>query len=125
MKNFVQNGERVSFLESQITSKPATRIASGDPIACNRICGVANGKTTATTDTVVMSLKGVYTLPVSPVHGMVAGETVYLSASSGILSDDQTGTPFGTALASVAGGATGTIAVRLFGATPGATGLFS
>lgn len=122
MKNFKAKGERLTFLESQCV-KPSTRIASGDPVLVGRIAGVANGATAAATDSVVLSLTGVYELSVTSIHnGLSVGETVYIDPTTAVLSDDQSDTPFGVALGTVGSGLTALINVRLFGATPGATG---
>jgi hypothetical protein len=62
-------------------------------------------------------------LSVQSIHnGLSLGETVFIDPSTGVLSDDLTDVPFGVALGTVSAGATTSIPVRLFGATPGATG---
>jgi hypothetical protein len=47
---------------------------------------------------------------------------VYIDPTSAVVSDDFNDVPFGVALGTVSSGATTTIPVKLFGATPGATG---
>jgi predicted RecA/RadA family phage recombinase len=129
MKNFVQEGDRITFAASALTG-PNSPIKSGDPVLTTggRICGVANADAAPTTPilndgNVVVSLKGVYTLSVvSTHHALVAGATVYIDASTGVLSDDYTDVPFGVAVDPVAQYATTAVRVRLFGATPGAAG---
>lgn len=127
MKNYVQTGDNLTFLDSQLTKPSHTSgfSAAGDPVRVGRITGVTTNDALASTDNVVVQTKGVFNLSVSPVHGMVPGETVYIHSTTCVLSDDQTQTPFGVALGTVAGGATGLIPVKLLAATPGATGFFS
>lgn len=122
-KNFVQPGRVLTFLESELV-KPSTRIASGDPVLCGRIAGVAQTTTTATTDSVAVAVEGVFNVTCSTVHnGISKGETVYIDPSTAAVSDDNADVPFGVALGTIAnGGSAASIPVRLFGATPGASG---
>lgn len=143
MKNFVQTGDNLSFLASQLTGpthgSPDTyqtlvaagegvsavaTIQAGDPVLVGRLCGVANTDAIQNTDTVVVSTRGVYTFPVkSQYHtGITVGETVYIDPSTAVLSDNDAGVPFGIALGTVALGATTVIAVKLFGQTNGVIG---
>lgn len=123
-KNFVQPGKVLTFLDSEL-SKPSTRVASGDPVLLTggRIAGVAQTTTLAATDSVAVSVDGIYNVLVSTIHnGISKGETVYIS-TAGVVSDDFAQVPFGVALGTIAnGGAAAVIPVRLFGATPGAAG---
>lgn len=128
MKNFVQTGKNLTFLDSQLTkpSHASGFTAAGDPVLIGRIAGVATNDALASTDNVVVQTDGVFNLSVSTIHnGLSVGETVYIDPTTCALTDDQTDTPFGVALAVVAMGATTIIPVKLFGATPGATGFFS
>jgi len=140
MKNFVQPGDTLSFLASQIVAPahstgdtltnllgpqigvttPVNLVETGDPVVVGRICGVANQDAFKTTDSIAISTRGVYNLSViSTHHALVIGETVYINATTAVVSDDYTQVPFGCVLAAVAQGATATVAVKLFGQTPG------
>jgi len=143
MKNFVQTGDNLAFLASELTgpthSHPDTyqtevaagegvsavaTIEAGDPVVVGRLCGVANTDAIQTTDTVIVSTRGVYNLAVvSQQHtGITKGETVYIDPTTAILSDTDTGVPFGIALGTVALGNTTTIPVKLLQGTAGAAG---
>lgn len=143
MKNFVMTGDNLSFLASQIVnpshssgdtytnligvgegvSTPINLVESGDPVVIGRVVGVANNDAINSTDTVVVSTRGVYAIAVQSIHnGVSIGETVYIDPVTAVVSDDFNDVPFGCALATVAGGATTTINVKLFGQTPGASG---
>lgn len=131
MKNFVQNGDRITFAKTALTG-PNNPIKSGDPVVTTsgRICGVAVADAVPGTagpaddGNVVVQLKGVFQLPVNSTHHAIAvGQTVYIDNSTGIISDDLTDVPFGTACDAVAQYAVATsIRVKLFGHTPGAAG---
>lgn len=146
MKNFVQTGDNLAFLASQIVfpshssgdtytnlvgpaegiATPINLVESGDPVVIERICGVANNDALQSTDTVIVSTRGVYNLAVKcNTQTIRVGETVYINASTAVLSDDSTGVPYGVALGVVANGVTTTIPVKLFGQTPGAIGFGS
>ncbi len=143
MKNFVQTGDNLSFLASQCVfpthttgdtytnlvapglglTPPINLVESGDPVVIGRVVGVSNMDALQSGDTIIISTRGVYALAVKSIHnGLSVGETVYIDPSTAVLSDDQTAVPFGVALGTVSMGATTTINVKLFGATPGATG---
>jgi predicted RecA/RadA family phage recombinase len=143
MKNFIMNGDNLPFLASQIVnpshssgdtytnlvgvaegiSTPINLVESGDPVVIGRIVGVANTDALASTDTVVVSTRGVYAVAVKSIHnGVAVGETVYIDPATAVVSDDSSGVPFGCAVGAVASGATTTINVKLFQQTPGATG---
>lgn len=144
MKNLLYEvGDRLPFLESLLThpdhasgdtytnlvapgegiSTPVDLVETGDPVVCGRIVGVAENDALTSSDTIIVRLRGVFNLAVQcQHHSITVGETVYINPSTGVLSDDPTQVPFGLALGAVPSGTTATIAVRLFGATPGAIG---
>lgn len=126
MKNFDSPGEDVTITESLMThpTRSSGLVVSGDPVLVGRLVGVAATSAAATTDKIAVSTRGVYKLAVVGVHnGIQFGETIYISATA-VLSDDLTGTPFGVSVdeTTITPTGTGTIAIKLFGATPGATG---
>lgn len=127
MKNYVQEGDRVTFAASALVG-PNNPIKSGDPVVVGRVAGVANADAVPTTPiaadgNVVVSLKGCYNISVvSTHHNITIGSTCYINPSTGVVSDDLTQVPFGTVLDQVNQYATTTVRVRLFGATPGAAG---
>ena len=131
MKNFVQRGGRITFAASQLTG-PNSPVLAGDPVYVGRICGVAVANAVPGTagpyndSNVVVETEGVFSFAVtSNQHtGITAGETIYES-TTGVLSDTDTGVPFGCALDAVSLNATTTIRVKLFGCTPGVTGFGS
>lgn len=122
-KNFVQPGRVLTFLDSELV-KPSTRVASGDPVVCGRIAGVAQTTTTLSTDSVAVAVEGVYNVTCSTIHnGISKGETVYIDPVTAVVSDDSADVPFGCALGTIAnGGSAASIPVKLFGCTPGAAG---
>jgi predicted RecA/RadA family phage recombinase len=144
MKNLVYEvGDRLSFLASLLVhpdhasgdtytnlvapgqgiSTPVDLVEDGDPVVCGRIVGVAENDALQSTDLIVVRLKGVFSLAVQCLHhSITVGETIYINPSTGVLSDDITQVPFGSALGTVPSGTTASIPVRLFGATPGAIG---
>jgi len=125
VKNFVQRGDNVSFLNSQLIA-PQALAKSGDPVVVGRLCGVANGDALSATDTVVITTRGVFNLLVSTIHnGLSLGETVFIDPVTALLTDDFADVPFGVALGTVPVGTPTTIPIRLFGATPGAIGFGS
>lgn len=130
MKNFVQKGDRITFAATALVG-PNNPIKSGDPIvlAAGRLAGVAVADATpgtagpANDGNVVMQVVGVFNLAVVSTHHIIyPGQTVYINTSTGVISDDLTGVPYGNVLDQVAQYATTTVRVRLFGATPGAAG---
>lgn len=128
MKNFVQDGDRITFPKASLVG-PNTPILSGDPVVVGRLCGVAvadavPGSAGPLADgNVVVQLKGVVQLNVQSIHhNITAGSTCYISASTGIVSDDLTGVPYGCVLDQVNQYATTSVRVKLFGITPGAVG---
>lgn len=130
MKNFVQDGDRITFAKTALTG-PNNPIKSGDPVVLSsgRMAGVAVADavpgTAGPTDdgNVVVQFKGVFNIPVVSTHHAIAvGSTVYINPSTGVVSDDLTQVPFGCAVDTVAQYATTTVRVKLFGQTPGATG---
>lgn len=147
MKNFYAVGDNLNFLASQIVAPqhaagdtytnlvgpgegattPVNLVEDGDPCVIGRIVGVANNDALFSTDTIVVSTKGVYSLPVTAFYGagIHVGETVYIDPVAATLSDKNAGVPFGVALAPVNEGSTTTILVKLFAQTPGAFGFGS
>lgn len=121
MKNFDSPGRNVTIPTNSLVG-PNNPPKSGDPVVAGRLVGVMNYDGVAG-DNSVVSTKGVYNLSVASIHnGLSVGETVFIDPSTAVLSDDFTDVPYGTALDPVASLATTKIRVRLFGATPGATG---
>jgi predicted RecA/RadA family phage recombinase len=127
-KSQVQDGRILDFLDSQLT-KPSHSDGfthTDDPVVLGRIVGVALNSAAASTDSVAVSLDGVFNQSVRSIHnGITPGETIYIDPSTCVLSDDSNDVPFGvlTGSTSVAGtNVAATVPVRLFGATPGATG---
>lgn len=144
MKNFYQTGDNLTFVASQIVAPqhasgdeytdlvgpgegattPINLVEDSDPCVIGRIVGVANNDAIFATDSVVVSTRGVYTLPVKSNYGqgIHLGETLYIDPTTAIVSDSTTGIPFGCALGTVASGATTSIQVKLFGQTPDSNG---
>jgi predicted RecA/RadA family phage recombinase len=144
MKNFYTTGDNLTFLASQIVfpshslgdtytnlvgpgvgvATPVNLVESGDPVVIGRIVGVSNMDAFLAADSIVISTRGVYLLSVtaSSAHGIHVGETIYIDPVTAALSDNAAGIPFGCALQPVAGGATTTIQVKLFGQTPDSYG---
>ena len=124
-KTQVQDGRVLTFTESDLThpSHGDSLVDGDDPVLVGRIGGVAIHSALASTDLIAVAVEGVFDLLVSSVHnGISIGETVFCDPSSCALSDDLADVPFGVALETVSAGGTATINVRLFGATPGASG---
>ncbi len=143
MKNFVQTGDNLPFLASQVIAPqhslgdtystlvgagvgatlPINLVETGDPVVIGRVVGVSNMDAILSTDTIVISTRGVYALAVKSIHnGLTLGETVYIDPVTAVISDDSNGVPFGCALGTVASSATTTINVKLFGQTFGNVG---
>lgn len=97
-----------------VCSFPATP-ASGDPVLVGSIPGVAVINERADGITTV-DFGGVYTLPVTAAAGAIAvGAPLYASqASPVVISNTNTGIPFGFALQALGNGVTGNINVRIF-----------
>jgi predicted RecA/RadA family phage recombinase len=149
MKNFYETGDNLQFVASQIVcpqhasgdtytnlvgpgegaTTPINLVEDGDPCVIGRIVGVSNMDAVFSTDLIVVSTRGVYTLSVTSAfpRGIHVGETIYIDALLATLSDNQNSTnggiPFGVAIQSVAAGATSTIQVKLFSQTPDSNGL--
>jgi hypothetical protein len=139
-KNFVQRGSRISFpAASVVTNNNYTNPQSGGtagsgPLSgeagvIGRITGVVvansiNGAAGPQNDSnVVLETEGVFQLTVTcKHHAMAYGATVFIDPVTGLLSDDYTAVPFGCALDQVGVGATTSVRVKIFGATPGAVG---
>lgn len=122
MKNFDSYGDNVTLAITAIVA-PNNPPKSGDPAVAGRLAGVINADAVAG-GTAVISTRGVFKVSVSTVHnGISIGETVYIDPSTAVVSDDFADVPYGIALEAISvGTGTATIKVRLFGATPGATG---
>ena len=144
MKNFVQNGSRITFAASAVVTANNYANAysggvsgdgplSGEAGVIGRIVGVvvsnAINSTAGPLDdaNVVLETKGVFQLTVESIHHTIqVGSTVYINATTGQVSDDYTQVPYGCVCDSVPGGSPGTsVRVLLFGATPGALGVDS
>jgi predicted RecA/RadA family phage recombinase len=140
MKNFVQNGSRITFAASAVVTannhtNPYSGGLSGDgPLSgeagvIGRIVGVVVANAINSTagplddSNVVLETVGVFSLAVQSTHNAIAvGSTAYINATTGVVSDDYTQVPYGCVCDAVAQYATTTVRVKLFGATPGATG---
>lgn len=141
MKNFVQNGTRITFAASAVVTPnnyanpfsgavAADGPKSGEPGVIGRIVGVvvadsiAGGAGPYNDSNVVLETAGVFALTVVSTHHAIAvGSTVYIHATTGVVSDDYTQVPYGCVCDAVAQGATtANIRVKLFGATPGQAG---
>jgi hypothetical protein len=159
MKNFYSTGDNLSFLASEIVAPqhstgdtytnlvgpgegattPVNLVEDGDPCLIGRIVGVSNMDAVFATDLIVVSTRGVYSLPVKANYGagIHVGETVYIDPVAATLSDNSAGVPFGVVVPPNGGtaggvnaiavpvGATNTVLVKLFGQTPGAVGFGS
>jgi predicted RecA/RadA family phage recombinase len=125
MKTFVQESRYFNATESDLVhpSHSDNLVDSGDPVVIGRLVGVAATSAAATTDLVAIDTEGVHDLSVQSIHnGFSIGETIYIDPATAALSDDPNDVPFGVAYEALAGNVADTINVRLFGATPGATG---
>jgi len=141
MKNFVQRGDNLTFLASQLVhpahaagdtytnivgpvqglATPINQVESGDPVVCGSIVGVANQDALTANDSIVVSRVGVYNLAVigKSTNGanlaIAVGDKVFIDGASAALNADTTKIPFGIALGAVNAGATTTIPVLLQG----------
>jgi len=140
MKNFIQNGSKISFPASAVVSANNFAIPynsatvgsgplSGEAGLRGRIAGVvvANAVNTSAgpfnDGNTVLETNGVFNLAVKSIHHNIAvGSTVYIDPITGVVSDDYTAVPFGCVCDAVTQYATTTVRVKLFGATPGAIG---
>ena len=142
MKNFIQNGSRITFAASAVVTannytNPQSGGVSGDgPLSgeagvIGRIVGVVvsnsiNGASGPYNDSnVVLETVGVFNLAVKSIyHPITVGETVYIHPTTGLVSDDYTGdaVPYGCVCDAVTQYTTATVRVKLFGATPGSIG---
>lgn len=125
MKTFDTFGDNITIPVANLVfpSHTGALPLSGDPVLVGRLAGVANADG-VTGGSVVVSTRGVYNLSVTSIHnGVSIGETVYIHATTAVLSDDANQVPFGVALDAVAAGnVAATVRVKLFGITPGAIG---
>lgn len=116
MKNFVEPGNIIDVVESVLTHPTETDglIVSGDQGVVGDLAGVANITALASTDTIPMSIRGVFTLLVKGTNagGNVAvafGDAVFIDAGANAdISKNSTKKPFGIALGAVASGNTTT-----------------
>jgi hypothetical protein len=140
MKNFVQLGSRITFSAASVVTannntNPYSGGASGDgPLSgeagvIGRIVGVVVANAINTTAgplddaNVVLETVGVFSLSVTSIHHAISvGSTVYINATTGVVSDDYTQVPYGCVCDAVSQYATTSVRVKLFGATPGAIG---
>lgn len=122
MKNFDSDGLNVTLALTSIVA-PNSPPKSGDACVAGRLVGIAN-QDGVVGGKLVITTRGVFNLAVKALHhtGITPGETVFIDPTTAVLSDDYTAVPFGVAIDPVVLAATTTIRVRLFGATPGATG---
>jgi len=130
MKNFVQNGSRITFAASAVvtpnnSANPVSGGVSGDgplsgePGVIGRIVGVVVSNAINTTagplddSNVVLETVGVFSLAVQSIHHAIAvGSTVYINATTGVVSDDYTQVPYGCVCDAVSQYATTTVRVK-------------
>lgn len=127
MINEIQRGINIGITESLLVHPSHTDglVDTSDPVVVGRLVGVANTSAVASTDKITITTEGVFALSVTSVHnGIGFGETVFIDPSTGVLSDDLSDVPYGVSVdeTTIVSGGTGVINVRLFGATPGASG---
>lgn len=122
MKTFDSIGDNVTLAITAVVA-PNSPPKSGDPCVAGRLVGIANFDGVSGGN-IVLSTRGIFKVSCTTVHnGLSVGETVYIDPSTGVVSDDSADVPFGLALEAVSvGTGTATIKVKLFGATPGASG---
>ncbi len=113
MKNYRQSDETITVA----VSNPAAPV-SGDPVRVGALCGVAVADKMSDGNTVVR-IRGVVNVSVRGVDGSgnsavaVGDRLYYVDADTPKLSKKSSGTFFGYALGTVAGGATAAIDVLL------------
>ena len=109
MKNYVQPGE-------SITLTAAAAAASGEGVLVGSLFGIASGDA-AIGDKLVLTTKGVFTMPKVSTDVMAVGAVVYWDDSAGLVTtEDDTGTNPRVGLAvTAAGNPSGTVNVRLDG----------
>lgn len=113
-KNKVYNfGDKLSL----VCSFPAAPV-SGDPVLVGRIPGVAQTNERADGTTSV-DMDGVYTLSVTAAAAAInVGDRLYASAASPVvISNTNTGIPYGFALGAIGNGLTAAINVKLQGSS--------
>lgn len=121
MKNLVQRGRDLTFLESQLVHPTHTDglVDGGDPVVVGTLVGVAYESAEASTDSITVSLDGVYNLSVLAKHAggvndaVAAGDQLYIDAATAVISKDATDIPYGKALDAVGAGNTAAIPVLL------------
>lgn len=109
MKNYVQPGDSITFTAAAATS-------SGDGVLVNSLFGIASGDA-AIGEKLVLTTKGVFTMPKVSTDVMAVGAVVFWDDSAGLVTtDDDTGANPRIGLAvTVAGNPSGTVNVRLDG----------
>jgi predicted RecA/RadA family phage recombinase len=109
MKNYVQPGD-------SITLTTATAASSGDGVLVNNLFGIASGDA-AIGESLVLTTKGVFTMPKPSTDVMAVGAVVYWDDSASLVTtDDNTGSNLRVGLAvTAAANPSGTVNVRLDG----------
>lgn len=128
MKNFYAVGDNVDVVESALIHPTHTDglVESGDHVVVGTLVGVANFTAAATTDLVVISTRGVFTVPAVAIDNsgssgadansaIAVGDKLYIDKTSAEISKRNNDQPFGIALEAVTAGATKTIKVKLTG----------
>ncbi|MBW2308513.1 MAG: DUF2190 family protein [Deltaproteobacteria bacterium] len=107
------------LLESSLTHPTHADgfVDKGDPVAVGDIVGVSLLSASGATDYVTVDTEGIWYLSVVGTDdngdtAVAIGDDLFIS-SSGVLSPDSSGTPFGVALGAVTSGATAVIAVKV------------
>lgn len=104
------------FAPDRTRSLPVpTSTKSGDPVAVGAVPGTAltdAGDGGNANDHATIALGGQFTFAVTPSAALAVGDPVYI-AGDGTLSDTNTDTLFGYAMATAAGGGTATIPVEV------------
>lgn len=121
MKNFYQIGDNVDVVESLLAHPAHTDglADSGDQAVVGSLHGVVNNDASASTDKVILSTRGVFTLPVEAKDdagnsAVAVGDKLYIdSAAAAKINKDATKEPYGIALETVTSGSTATIKVKL------------
>lgn len=123
MKNYVQEGDRLTVTES-VMVHPAHGdglVDSGDQIVVGTLTGVAETSAAATTDGIAVVRRGVVKVPVTAVNAggnsaVAYGDKLFIDAAAAAAVNKKVANqPFGIALAAVNAGATATIEVLLTG----------
>ena len=109
MKNYVQPGE-------SITLTAAAAATSGDGVLVGSLFGVAAGDA-AIGETMVLTTKGVFTMPKVSTDVMAVGAIVYWDDAAGLVTtdDNEAANPRIGLAVTVAGNPSGSVDVRLDG----------